>query len=137
MATPTWATVYRLAGQTDKEESQFEITNLKVASADLKQVYNFISELDAVATGNNILTQQDAITFIGASGKEFNVIDIFKKHELRALSVGDQDMSFTTNMDVDVLCTVGKVGYKYFIYIFTGEDAVEFRKKKAEKQQSK
>ena len=134
LSLSSFAAKYTLQGQTDKEESQFLISNLILPNGDSKATQNFFSTIDGLVTGDNVLRKNDALNVIGASGKSIDLVKIFKSHERRALAVGDQELSFVTNYDVDVVCKLVKTGYKYYIHIFTGEDTFAFIKAQAKQK---
>lgn len=129
----TFATKYTLSGQTDRVDNEFKITNLKLENLEPKSEYSFFSTVANLKTGDNILAKNKALKIIGASGKTIDLVRIFTSQKRRALSMGDKETSLVTNYDADVVCKLVKNGYKYYIHIFTGEDAREFFKAKQKK----
>jgi hypothetical protein len=129
----TFATKYTLSGQTDREDNEFKITNLKLENLEPKSEYSFFSTVANLKTGDNILAKNKALKIIGASGKTIDLVRIFTSQKRRALSMGDKETTLVTNYDADVICQLINKENLYEIHILTGEDAREFLKAKQKK----
>lgn len=122
-----FAAHYQQKGNSAEKQSLYIIksaTLMKTPSASPKGYYEFYSDCSGLKEAENGLQKNGLDKYVGASGRVFQIAELFAKYE-RRVNGGHGNMNFKSQEDADVICIVNKMGDQFTIDIYTGQEAEE------------